>query len=58
MDLLTFGGLFLAACAIFGNHDDDDDKKRKHRRKRRDSSNKQYLDGLAWQQDHNADLGL
>lgn len=58
MDLLTFGGLFLAACAIFGNHDDDDKGKKKRRNRRRSSTNKNYLDGLAWQQDHHVDLGL
>ena len=57
MDPLLVGGLFLAACALFGD-DDDDDKKNRKRRKHRDSSRKGYLDGLAWQQDHHSDLGL
>jgi hypothetical protein len=57
MDPLLVGGLFLAACALFGD-DDDNNKKGGKRRKHRDSSRKEYLDGIAWQQDHHSDLGL
>jgi hypothetical protein len=57
MDPIVLGGLFLAAYALFGD-DDDDNKKGRKRRKHRDTSRKEYLDGLAWQQDHHVDLGL